>query len=275
MSLEDAPIIPVSVGDKDVALSNEIVRTVCGSGVHGMAIEGTDDHDEMGVYVERPEQVIGLMPSAQHYVSRTKPEGVRSGPGDTDLTIYSLRKYMRLATAGNPTVLTLLYAPESDVLVHTVLGRQLRLIAPQIVSQKAGYRFLGYLDGQRQRMTGGGKQSRVPNRPELIEKYGYDTKYASHALRLGLQGLELVERGYLSLPLTDDTLAACMEVKRGEVDFEEALRRVDAVREGLARIMSAGHHCLPPEPNWEAINRWMISAHDFHWHYQPEEATER
>jgi predicted nucleotidyltransferase len=106
---------PVSVGDRDVALANEVLRTVCGSGVHGMAIPGTDDHDEMGVYVETPEQVIGLAVTSEHYVSRTQPEGARSGPGDTDLVMYSLRKYMRLAAAGNPTVLTALYAPD-DVL---------------------------------------------------------------------------------------------------------------------------------------------------------------
>ena len=36
---------------------------------------------------------------------RTQPEGVRSGPGDLDLIVYSLRKWMRLALTGNPTVL--------------------------------------------------------------------------------------------------------------------------------------------------------------------------
>ena len=39
-------------GDRDVAMAGEILRTVVGSGVHGIAIAGTDDHDEMGVYVE-------------------------------------------------------------------------------------------------------------------------------------------------------------------------------------------------------------------------------
>ena len=255
----------VSVGDQDVALGNEIVRTVVGSGVHGMAIPGTDDHDEMGVYIERPEQVMGLMSTAEHYVSRTKPDGVRSEPGDTDLTIYSLRKFMRLATAGNPTILTLLYAPEADVLIRSALGDELRALAPQIVSAKAGWRFLGYLDGQRERMTGGGHQARVPNRPELIEAHGYDTKYASHALRLGLQGLEIAHTGRLTLPLTGQPLRVCMEVKRGEVGFLEALRRVDAVRARLSDAMKNGPHVLRPEPDMEAVNAWMIYAHQSHW----------
>jgi len=259
----------VSVGDRAIALDNEILRTVVGSGVHGMAIEGHDDNDEMGVYIERPEQVMGLMPTAEHYVSRTQPNGVRSGPGDTDLTIYSLRKFMRLATAGNPSILTLLYAPKDEVLIETNLGHELRRLSPQIISAKAGWRFLGYLDGQRQRMTGGGHQSRVPNRPELIEAFGYDTKYASHALRLGLQGLELMTDGRLTLPLTGPMLQACMEVKRGEVGFSEALRRVDYVRDQLHSVMKRDAHVLKDGPNMPVINDWMVHAHEEHWGRTP------
>ena len=255
----------VSVGDRHVALANEIMRTVCGSGGHGMAIEGTDDHDEMGVYVERRDQVLGLAASSVHFVSRTQPEGVRSGPGDTDLTIYSLRKFMRLAVAGNPTILTLLYAPEDAVLVRTPLGDELRALAPEIASDRAGWRFLGYLDGQRERMIGGGNQARVPNRPELIEAHGYDTKYASHALRLGLQGIEIAQTGRLTLPLSGDSLRICMEVKRGQVDFTEALARIDHVRARLFATMDNGPRMLRPEPDLRIVNDWMIRAHQEHW----------
>lgn len=255
----------VSVGDRDVALSNEILRTVCGSGVHGMAIEGTDDHDEMGVYIETRAQLIGLEHSSRHYVSRTQPEGARSGPGDTDLVIYSLRKWMGLAAAGNPTVLTVLFAPDDAVLVRTPLGDALRGFAPDILSIGTGHKHLGYLQGQRDRLLGRGRQGRVPNRPELIAAHGYDTKYASHALRLGLQGLELVTTGRLTLPMTGADLQLCMEVKRGEVDFDEALRRVDDVRGRLEAAMESGKSPLPQDPDWEAINTWLIGAHEAHW----------
>jgi predicted nucleotidyltransferase len=153
--------------------------------VHGIAIEGTDDHDEMGVFVEPPARVIGLHPPLDHYVFRTQPEGARSGPDDTDLVVYSLRKYLRLATKGNPTALLPLYAPAAAVLLLTPLGAQLRELAPSVLSQHAVRRFLGCLTSQRDRLLGAGKRDRVPNRPELVARYGYDVKFASHALRLG------------------------------------------------------------------------------------------
>lgn len=259
-----------SHGDK-IALANEFVRTLCGSGVHGMAIEGTDDRDEMGVYIESPAQVLGLDRTKESYVYRTKADGERSGPGDMDLVIYGLRKYMKLAVDGNPTVLTLLYAPDDALIVKTPLGDELREMRDDIVCSRAGWRFLGYLDGQRERMTGGGNQARVPNRPELIEAFGYDTKYASHAVRLGLQGIELMTTGQLTLPMPPDHLEITMQVKRGEVDFIEALRRVDAIRERLAGIMVdqflLDQH-LRPEPNKALINNWMIKAHQQHWKYE-------
>jgi hypothetical protein len=33
------------------------------------------------------------------------------------------------------------------------------------------------------------------NRAELVEQFGYDTKYAIHTLRLGHQGVEFLETG--------------------------------------------------------------------------------
>ena len=122
----------VSVGDRDTALANQIVRVEVGSTAHGMGT-GDDDLDLMGVYIETPEQILGIAPTREHYVSRTKPEGVRSGPGDIDLTMYGLRKYLRLATAGNPTVLVLLYG--ATVHAMTPLGEKLRALAPSIVSR--------------------------------------------------------------------------------------------------------------------------------------------
>jgi len=146
-------------GDGSPARAGEILRTVVGSGVHGIAIAGTDDHDEMGVFIEPAECVVGLRGPADHFVYRTQPEGARSGPGDTDLVMYSLRRYLRLATMGNPTVLLPLYAPAEAIMICHPLGEQLRALAPAVLSQRAVHRFLGYLNGQRERL--------LPHRPRL------------------------------------------------------------------------------------------------------------
>ncbi len=265
MSIDDRP--SVNYGPQEVAEDNEIIRTVVGSGVHGLAIEGTDDHDEMGVFVEPPAYVLGTKPDYKHHVRRTVPEGVRSGPGDTDLTIYSLRRWMGLAIGGNPTVLLPLFAPRPDLLVITDMGHELRDLASKICSVQAGERFLGYLFNQRDRMLGGGThRSKVPNRPELVEAHGFDTKYASHALRLGFQGVELLTTGSLTLPMEPVVRDLIRSVKVGEVEFGQVVQMIEDQADRLRTIIDEGGSPLALSPDYEALDKWMASAHVRWWH---------
>jgi uncharacterized protein len=236
-----------------------------GSGVHGIAIAGTDDHDEMGVYIEPPGNVVGTDGPAQHYVFRTQPEGARSGPGDTDLVSYSLHKYLRLATKGNPTALLPLYAPDDAVITITPLGEELRALAPKVLSRAAVHRFLGYLAAQRDRLLGH-SQGKVPNRPELVARYGYDVKYASHALRLAYQGLEVARDARLTLPMADAERERVLQVKRGEVpDMAEVLAEITDVQAQVEDLLATGRTPLPDEPDRAAISGWAVSAHRRHW----------
>jgi uncharacterized protein len=253
-------------GDRNLALSGEILRTVVGSGVHGIAIEGTDDHDEMGVFIEPPTHVMGMHKSAEHYVFRTQPEGARSGPGDLDLIIYSLRKYLRLAAKGNPTALLPLYAPTDSVVVLRPLGEELRALAPSVLSQRAVHRFLGYMNSQCERLLGRGRPGGLPNRPELVARFGYDVKYASHALRLAYQGLEIVRDGRLTLPMPEPEREQVVRVKRGEVStIEDVLRQIGDVAAQIKDILDVGHTPLPAEPDLVTISQWSTDAHRRAW----------
>jgi uncharacterized protein len=199
-------------------------------------------------------------------VYRTQPEGARSGPGDTDLVMYSLRKYLRLATDGNPTVLLPLYAQAEAVLVLRPLGAQLRALAPALLSRRAVHRFLGYLDGQRQRLLGGGRQGRVPKRPELVARFGYDVKYGSHALRLAYQGLEIARDGRLTLPMPERERERVLRVKRGDVStLADVLAEIATVRAQVEEVLATGRTAVPAEPDWDAITEWSVTAHRSHW----------
>lgn len=49
-----------------IAEESTILRCLVGSTVHGTAVEGQDDRDEMGICIEPPEYVIGLKPFEQY-----------------------------------------------------------------------------------------------------------------------------------------------------------------------------------------------------------------
>ena len=244
-------------------LPHDILRSTVGSGLHGIAVEGTDDNDEMGIFIEPPAAVFGVAKFPEHEVVRTQPEGARSGPGDTDLVRYSLRKYLRLAVQGNPTILLPLYAPESALLVRTPLGMELRELRRAIVSRQAGPRFLGYMKAQRERLQGL-RGRRGVNRPELIAKYGYDTKYASHAVRLALQGIELLTTGQITLPMIDAERKEVLEVKTGQWSLQYVLGQLEELEDELEYALTC-KDALPEHPDYDAIAEWSHGAHLASW----------
>jgi hypothetical protein len=254
----------VEYGRRDVALSNEILRSVVGSGVHGIAIAGTDDHDEMGVYIEPPEFVLGVEKRREDYVWRTQPEGVRSGHGDTDLIVYSLRKYLRLAIKGNPTVMLPMFAPVDALVVVTPLGEELRSLRTSLLSRQAVERFLGYMRSQHERMLGRSRRN-VPHRPELLAKHGWDVKYGSHALRLAYQGLEIASTGTLSLPLPDDARQRVLAVKRGEVSRDEVSGEISRLEAAVRTVLDEGRSPLPEAADVDRVTAWAVDAQRRHW----------
>jgi uncharacterized protein len=225
----------------------------------------------MAVYIEPPEYLLGLSRARgmrggqygfEHFVERTQPEGVRSGPGDLDLVAYSLRKYVRLAMKGHPTILLLLFVPQELTLVETELGQELRALTPALLSRRAGRGYLGYLRGQKERMLETRGRKGV-NRPELVEAHGYDTKYAMHAARLGYQGVELLERGRLTLPMREPDRSRMMAIRTGERSFGEAIEEIEHVEQRLAAAVEATP--LQAEPDRAAVDAFLVDAYRRSW----------
>ena len=55
----DADLSGLSVGDRATATANEILRVEVGSTAHGISV-GNDDLDLMAVYLQTPEQLLGI-----------------------------------------------------------------------------------------------------------------------------------------------------------------------------------------------------------------------
>lgn len=242
--------------EKDVALGNEILRGLVGSGAHGTAIEGQDDRDEMGIFIEPSYNVCGL-DSVDHYIYRTQPEGVRSGPGDLDLTLYSLRKFCRLARQGNPSIIMLLWLPEYIKLEPS--GQRLLDIRDAFFSQESGKRHLGYLISQKMALKG--ERAKKVQRPELVERYGFDTKFAMHALRLGYQGVEYMKTRKLVIPVAEPELSTLRAVRGGLVPFDEVLALIDEAESNLRREIET----CDAEACRCGIDAFLVNEHLNHW----------
>jgi predicted nucleotidyltransferase len=242
----------------DVA-QGELIRVLVGSTLYGTGLPGQEDTDLMGVCVEPWEAVVGLRRFDQ-WSWRTQPEGVRSGPGDIDITIYGLRKFLHLATKGNPSILLLLFVPPEHVEHQTEWGMALQALVPAIVSKQVAAPYLGYCTAQRQRLEGirGGAHT---NRPELVEQFGYDTKYAMHAMRLALQGQEILTTGRVVVPIIEhgDYLRS---IRHGEVPYDDVIARLREEEDGLRAAELASP--LRDHPDLDIINDFMRAAYYAH-----------
>lgn len=261
-----------------IAERGMILRVQVGSGVHGTSIAGQDDRDEMGVCLEPPEFVTGLArvpngtrdvgPSVrfeqyERHTAWDRPGGVanRSGAGDLDVIIYSARKWTRLALDGNPTVLLVLFVPDEEVVFRNEVGAELVANADRFVSRLAAVRFLGYLRGQKAAMTG--QAGAHTNRPELVAVHGYDTKYAMHALRLGLQGVELLTTGRITLPVPEPHRGYLRSVRRGERELTEVLDAITETEKRLAQLSESP--AVPDQPDRRWVDDWLHRSHLDFW----------
>jgi len=132
------------------------------------------------------------------------------------------------------------------------------------MSQEAAHRVLGYMDQQRRGMLGIGG-AKIPSRPELVEKYGYDTKYAAHALRLAIQGWELVTNGRLTLPMPEGDRESVLRVKQGLVARSTVVNMITDYEEDTHDRLVGGHTPLPPKPDRERISAWSVETHRQWW----------
>jgi hypothetical protein len=245
-----------------------ILRGLVGSTVHGLNVnDGIEDRDEMGICVEPLDAAMALWDPFEQFIYRSAVEregrdDARSVAGDLDLTIYSLRKWTRLALKGNPTIMLLLFTPEDQLACCDELGAELRALTPAIVSRRVQGPFLGYLQAQKQRLTGERGQKRI-HRPELEELYGFDTKYAMHMLRLGYQGVELMTTGRLSLPMREPARSFLLDVRRGRVSEQQCLARAGELERTLGDLATTSP--LPDEPDEGRVGQWVLDAYRRRW----------
>lgn len=268
------PTTPAYMEDSLVAQQGLILSGEVGSTAHGMAVTGQDDRDVMGVTVEPPERVVGLHRFEQ-YIYRTAVERARrehgssrpggrdpkSQHGDLDFTVYSLRKWASLAARGNPTILLLLYLPRYET--QNWAGKTLLDHAELFASKEAGYRFMGYLKAQRERLTGERGNKHGVHREDLVERYGFDTKFAAHAVRLGYQGIELMQNRRLRLPMWGEALELTRGVREGMFTMQGTLSLIHAIEARLADAVETTF--LPEHVNEDEITRLVTNIYTWAW----------
>ena len=131
----------------DLVRKHTIYEVIHGSHAYGMNTP-TSDMDKKG---------ICLIPDDNLYFGGETFEQQDSGWTDEkgnkeDKVVYSLSKFMGLATDCNPNIIEVLFADPSDILVMTEAGKLLRDNRRMFLSTKARHKFTGYAVSQLKRI---------------------------------------------------------------------------------------------------------------------------
>jgi len=194
-------------------------ETIMGSAAYGVS-DNVSDIDVYGFNI--PFKTI-LFPHLDGYIdgfgSRPQNFGqweqhhVKSQDGNKvyDLTIFNIVKYFQLCMGCNPNMIDSLFTHESQVLFMTKIGQLVRERRRLFLSKKAWHTYKGYAYQQHHKLAN--KKPESGKRKELIDRHGYDTKFAYHIVRLLCQVEQILEEGDLDLMGNREQLKA---IRRGE-----------------------------------------------------------
>jgi len=220
-----------------------------GSIAHNMYIpntdpNSTDDIDLMGVFMPPVDEYIGLDVSKGTIVLFE---------GKYDTIRYEFRKFIRLLLRNNPTVLSLLHLkPEHYLYINPYA--QLIIDNKELFSSKRVYEtFTGYARRQLLRMERHKFEGYMGSKRKLlVEKYGYDTRMASHCVRLLKTGIELLKTGKLNVAREHDA-QNLLAIKKGEYSLAAIKMRASDLFFQASKAFTRTD--LPDEPDYKAINK--------------------
>ena len=84
-----------------------------------------------------------------------------------------------------------------------------------------------------------------------------------HVVRLGYQGIELMQTGRLSLPITEPARSRIMEIRRGEWTQADVIAEVSRVEHELE--LAIEQSALRRDPDYDAVDTFIVDSYRELW----------
>lgn len=248
-------------------LNNVIYLSIMGSQAYGTSLEKSDQ-DLYGIVIPYKEdifphlkgEIIGFGRQKQRFEQFQQHSVFEvDKSGQYDITIYSIIKYFSLALECNPNIIDSLFVPNTCLLYSTLAGQHLRENRHKFLHRGIYHKLKGYAFAQLHKIKTN-KTRESESRRELIEKYGYDTKYAMHLFRLCLQCEDVLQTGDLDLQRHKEQLKA---VRRGQYSEEEVCDWFSNKEKQLEELYK--NSVLPYSLNEPAIKQILLECLEMHY----------
>lgn len=202
-----------------------IYEAITGSHSYGCNISGSDE-DVIGICIPPRKFVLpwseGIIPGFQDNPYKFEQyEGKKIACKDSgkewDITVYNIIKFFNLAYENNPNFLDYLFVPQTCITMMTQAGQLIRDNRKLFLSKLCIPKFRNYSRSQIGKME---NKNPIGKRKELVDKFGFDVKYAGHLIRLILQCEQILIEEDLDLVRNSQTLKG---IRSGEWSKERVL----------------------------------------------------
>lgn len=134
-----------------------------------------------------------------------------------DYSIHSIVKFCKLLLKANPTLIESLFVPERCILHMTPIGEHMRENRKLFLCRALAENSAKYARGQLHKL-----HTKDPTdsskRRDLIDKYGYDVKFATHVVRILDQAYQILTKMDIDIESNSEKLKA---IKRGDWELAQ------------------------------------------------------
>lgn len=174
-----------------------------------------------------------------------------------DFQIFNIVKYFELCRQNNPNMIDSLFTPINCVIHCTEVGQIVRDNRKCFLSKEAWAKFRGYSHAQLHKM-----ESKNPEggRKEIVDRHGFDTKYAYHLLRLLDEVEQILLTGDIDLQRAREPMKA---IRRGEWTLQQVK---DWAMEKEKALETAYVNCkLPERAPEEKLKQLLLQCLESHY----------
>jgi len=226
-----------------------ILLTITGSIAYGTNTD-LSDTDYRGVCIPPEEYLLGLKTFNEY--NTTGGKTFKNTKDDIDIAIAHINKFVVDAMAGVPNNIEILFTKPEHIIIKDQFGDELISHRHDFLTKTLKHKFGGYAHAQLKALIT--KGSNGTGRQDLINKYGYDTKFAMHSIRLLTSAIQILQTGDFSTFRTNRT--ELLSIRNGKFTLEQIIIIINELDVELNEIYETS--TIPHKPDYNKINKWLI-----------------
>jgi predicted nucleotidyltransferase len=174
-----------------------------------------------------------------------------------DVTVFNIVKAFDLWMGGNPNMLEMLFTANECILRQTQISKLIRDNAEIFLTKQCYPKFIGYLASQIHKVKTKNPEGK---RKELVELYGYDTKFLANGVRLAYECEIILTERTMDLRRFSEHIKS---IRKGERTLEETLAWLDEKEKVLIKLKHESK--IPEKPDEQAIKALLMSCLEEHY----------